>query len=112
MDATTKREFRSRLEIASWGALLLWVGFCFIVEIRWGVGLLGVAVVILGSQAIRAITKLGIQGGWVIFGSLFAGAGLWHIVDVGVDFGPIVLVAAGVAVLLTAVFGNKHRPGG
>jgi len=111
MDETVRRELASRLEAASWGAFLLWVGFCFLMEIRWGVGLLGVAAITLGTQAIRAVKKLKIEGFWIVMGCLIAGSGLWHVLGIGADFGPIVLVAAGVAILATAVFGNKHRHG-
>ena len=109
MDGKKKDELASRLEGASWGAFLLWVGIGFLVGIDWGVGLLGVAVITLGTQFIRSTAKLGVEGFWVVVGIFFALAGLWHLLGVGVDFGPIALVAAGAAVVLASILGHKHR---
>jgi hypothetical protein len=83
MDGKKKDELASRLEGASWGAFF--------------------------TQFIRSTAKLGVEGFWVVVGIFFALAGLWHLLGVGVDFGPIALVAAGAAVVLASILGHKHR---
>lgn len=108
MDIETRRT-EKRLASASWGALLLWVGACFVIGLNWGIGLIGVAVVIWLTQALRVGLKLGAEGLWVAVGILFAAAGLWDLFEIRVPFVPLVLIAAGAALLLAAIVGGRRR---
>lgn len=108
MDEESRR-IEHRLGIASWGAFLLWLGACFIVGLGWDTTLIGVAAIIWLTQAVRIALKLDLQPLWLVVGALFAGAGLWHLFDVSVAFGPVVLVVAGAALLLAALIGGRRR---
>lgn len=108
MDIETRRLER-RLGTASWGAFLLWVGICFVVGLSWGIGLIGVAIIIWLMQAIRGALKLGGEGLWLAIGALFGAAGLWDLFDVQVAFVSVVLVAIGAALLLAALVGGRKR---
>lgn len=108
MDDESRRT-EHRLGVASWGAFLLWLGACFIVGLSWDATLIGVATIIWLTQAVRIALKLDLQPLWLLVGALFAGAGLWHLFDVSVAFGPVVLFAAGAAMLIAALFGGRWR---
>ncbi len=108
MDAETRRIER-RLGTASWGAFLFWLGASFVIGLNWGIALIGVAVVILLTQAIRLSLKLGVESLWVAVAVMFAGAGLWDLYEIQVPFVPLVLIAAGAALLLAAILGGRRR---
>ena len=108
MDIETRRTER-RLTSASWGALLLWVGACFVIALSWGTALIGVAIIIWLTQALRVALKLGGEGLWVAVGLLFAAAGLWDLFEIQIPFVPVVLIATGAALLLAAIIGGRRR---
>ncbi len=64
-----------------------------------GIGLLGVAAITLGVQLVRRLRGLPLETFWIVVGIAFAIGGLWELFDVRTPLAPIVLVAAGVALL-------------
>ena len=72
----------------------------------WGVGLLGVGIIVLGKQAIREYMALGFETFEVVCGVLFVLGGVWELLSIRISLVPVVCIAAGVALLLSALFGK------
>ena len=94
----------SRFDAAGWALFFIWVGIAWLAEVSLAVGLLGVAAITLGMQAIRKISGVRVEGFWVLVGLGFAVAGSWQWVDVEKPLAPIVLIAIGVALLVWRVW--------
>ena len=94
----------SKYDAAGWALFFIWVGIAWLAEVSLAVGLLGVAAITLGMQAIRKIYGVRVEGFWVLVGLGFAVAGFWQWVDVEKPLAPIVLIAIGIALLVWRVW--------
>ena len=92
-----------RLETVGWALFFIWVGFAWLTNVAFGVGLLGVGLIILGGQVARNHFHLKLEGFWVIVGLLFVVGSLWELYDVELSLGPVLLIVAGVALLVSAL---------
>jgi len=43
----------SKFDAAGWALFFIWVGIAWLADFGWGIGLLGVAAITLGMQALR-----------------------------------------------------------
>ena len=93
-----------RFDAAGWALFFIWVGVAWLADVSIAVGLLGVAAITLGMQAIRKVSGVPVEGFWVLVGLGFAVAGAWQWFDVEKPFAPIVLIAIGVALLIWRVW--------
>lgn len=96
-----------KLDAAGWGLFFIWVGGALLMDLSWGVGFLGVAVITLMGQAARKYFGFALQGFWIVVGLLFLAGGVWELYKVEVDLAPVVLIVAGVALLVSTFV--KHR---
>lgn len=103
------------IESIGWGLLFIWVGTAFLSNVGWGGGLLGVGVIMLGSQVARTYFGLKLEWFGLVLGLCFAVAGLSRLLDLQLDTAPIsawlvpmLFIVAGVAALVSAW---RHRPG-
>jgi len=97
-----------KVDAAGWGLFFIWVGAALLMDFSWGVGLLGVALIILLGQAARRYFGLALEGFWVVVGLLFLVGGIWELYKVEVDLAPIILIVAGVA-LLVSIFVKRRK---
>jgi len=98
-----------KLDAIGWALFFIWVGIAWIANVGFGVGLLGVAAIILGMQAIRRLMGFNLEFFWIIVGIGFGIGGLWEYFDVQTPLAPIVLIIAGVALLVSVtLFGRRH----
>jgi len=74
-----------KLATASWGLFFIWMGIALLADVGWGAGLLGVGVIILGTQVTRKHFGLKLEGFWVAFGFLFVSGGVWAFFNVPFD---------------------------
>ncbi len=102
------RTLEKKIDAAGWGLFFIWVGAALLMDLSWGIGLVGVAVITLGGQMARRFFGLGIQAFWVVVGLLFLVGGFGELYGVEVSLGPILLIVAGGA-LLVSVFGRSQR---
>lgn len=102
-----RQEIAEQLDAACWGAFFLWVGIALLSEADWGVGLLGVGLITLAGQAARRYFKLKLEGFWVVVGVLFLVGGLGALSKLELPMGPIVLIAAGLALLISVFSGRR-----
>ena len=107
--STNKAGMRQKLDAAGWGLFFIWVGAALLLDLSWGVGILGVAVIVLLGQAARKYFGLALEGFWIVVGLIFLVGGFWELYRVEVDLVPILLIVAGVALLIT-IFGRRRQP--
>ena len=100
----------SRFDAAGWALFFIWVGVAWLADLGWGIGLLGVAAITLGMQAIRKMSGVPVEGFWIIVGLGFAAAGLWQWFDVQLRLGPIVLITIGLVLLFWRVLPRRSGP--
>ena len=98
-----------KVDAIGWALFFIWVGIAWIANVGFGVGLLGVAAIILGMQAIRRLLGINVEFFWIVVGIGFGIGGLWEYLDVQTPLAPIVLISAGIALLVSVIwFGGKH----
>lgn len=99
-----------RLALGSWGTFLVWTGIAFLAPLPWGVWLLGVGILILGTQLCRRQIALHVERFWLVAGSLFLIGGLWELAGLErrVAVIPIVCILAGAGLLVSAL--RRPRP--
>jgi hypothetical protein len=96
-----------RLDAVAWGLFFVWIGVALLAGLSWGLGLLGVGIITLGTQWARRYFGLTVETFWVVVGLLFLASGVWELLSVRIGLVPIVLIVAGSALLLSAA----RRPG-
>lgn len=77
--------FHKKLDAAGWGLFFIWMGIAVLAHVGWGAGLLGVGVIILGTQVTRKYLGLRLKGFWVAFGFFFILGGVWELFNVSFD---------------------------
>jgi len=96
------------LDAAGWGLFFIWIGIALVAHVGWGAGLLGVGIIMLGAQVTREYFGLKLEGFWVAMGFFFALGGIWESFNVQFGLLPILCVAVGVALLVSALV---RKPG-
>jgi hypothetical protein len=94
----------SKYDAAGWALFFIWVGVAWLANVGLGVGLLGIAVVTLGMQAVRKTAGVRVEGFWILVGLGFAVAGLWQWLDIEVPLAPFVLIVIGIALFIGRVW--------
>ena len=95
-----------KLDVFAWSFFFIWIGIALLSNVGWGIGLLGIGIVILGKQATRKYMALPFETFGVVCGVLFVLGGIWELLSVRIGLVPIVCIAAGLALLLSALFGK------
>jgi hypothetical protein len=103
-----KSALNKKLEAIEWGLFFIWTGIAFLAHLGWGVGLLGVGIIILGGQVARKFLALKRAGFWVVVGFLFIVGGGWELFHVQLKLVPILCIVAGAALLLSALLGRAR----
>jgi hypothetical protein len=92
-----------KLDGIAWGLFFLWIGIAFLANLGWGMGLLGIGIIIVGGQIARKSIGFGLEMFWVLVGVLFLLGGIWDLLSVRVSLTPIVCIVAGVLLLGSAL---------
>ena len=50
---TQRKEVERKLDALGWGLFFTWIGVAILADVGWGVGLMGVGLIILGALAVR-----------------------------------------------------------
>jgi hypothetical protein len=106
--ATHEHYVAKQIDATAWSLFFMWVGFAMLADLSWGVGLIGVGVITVGAQLARRMFHLAVEGFWLVVGILFLAGGLWERLAVRAEFVPVILIAAGAALLLSALV-NQYR---
>ncbi|MDJ0751588.1 MAG: hypothetical protein QNJ11_19030 [Woeseiaceae bacterium] len=104
-----RQDRTGKYDAAGWALFFIWVGVAWLAGFSLGVGLLGVAAITLGMQAIRKASGVPVEGFWVLVGIGFAVAGLWQWLDVQLPLAPLVFIGAGIALFLWRVWPRNLR---
>jgi hypothetical protein len=94
-----------QLSAIGWGLLFIWVGVAILAQVGWGYGLVGVGVIILASQ----VAHLAIGGARFDVGLIFLLGGIWVLFGIQVGLVPVLCIAAGVALMLSALTSRPVR---
>lgn len=97
-----------KLDALAWSFFFIWIGIALLSNIGWGIGLVGVGIVILGKQATRKYMGLSFETLGVVCGALFVLGGGWELLNVRVSLVPVVCLVAGLALLASALFGKAE----
>jgi len=103
-----KNRIAKRLNAAGWGLFFIWVGMSLLMDLPWGVGLIGVSAIVLLGQVARRSFGLRLVSLWVVVGVLFFLGGIWELYSIDVDLLPILLILAG-GVLMFSLFRRGSR---
>lgn len=95
-----------KLDVLAWSFFFIWIGVALLSKLGWGIGLLGVGVIILGKQVTRKYMALTFETFGLVCGVLFVLGGVWELLSVRISLVPVVCIAAGLALLLSALFGK------
>lgn len=101
-----KHDAAARIAAGAWGSFFLWVGIAIMADVGTGWGLLGIGVITLSAQLARRLAGLSLEGFWVIIGGLFAIGGIWELIGATVALTPLLLIAVGLTLLVTALTGR------
>jgi hypothetical protein len=101
--AADKQVTVKKLDAIAWGLFFIWIGIALLANLGWGIGLLGVGLLILGGQIARRIVALRIEAFWILVGALFVIGGVWEMLSVRVGLIPILCIGAGMALLVSAL---------
>ncbi len=105
-----RRRTNDQLEAIGWGLFFVWVGVAALADVGWGAWLIGVGVITLGGEiAHQAVGGIKLDIFWTIVGLLFLLGGIWVLFDIRVELIPILVIAAGVAVILSALRSGTAR---
>lgn len=101
-----RRETDRKINSRTGGALLIWIGAALLSGTGWGIGLVGVGVILLVEQLARRHLALKYERFWVIVGAaaLFFGIGI--AVGLKDAFVPILLVVIG-GILVAKTFMDR-----
>ncbi len=98
-----EHELDRRLNAASGGVLLIWVGATLLARAGWGIGLVGVGVVLLGEQLARQKLAIKWEKSWVVAGFLLLVGGVVVLVGLVSSLVPVLLIIVGIALLGSTV---------
>ena len=97
-----------KVDAAAWGLFFIWFGVALLVDMGWGLALLGVGVITLGGQIARRRFGLAVEWLWAAVGGLFILGGVWDFMGFRLSMIPLVLIAAGVLFFVSAM--RKSSP--
>lgn len=101
-----------RLDGAAWGLFFIWIGIAFLLHLDWGIGLLGVGVLMIATQIARKYVGLPLETFWIVVGALFMLCGIWEVFSVRLSLIPIICIVAGVALLASVLVGGRAEQKG
>ena len=97
----------SQLDSMGWGLFFIWVGIAWLLGFNPGIGLLGVAVITLGLQAVRWWLKIEVEGFWILVGVAFAIGGVWKLLDIDRPLVPVLLITVGLLIFGSMFFRRR-----
>lgn len=86
---------------AVWGMLLIWVGAALLLQWSWGTGLVGAGAILVAAQGYRRVSGLKVDRFALVAGLLVVACGVWNLFDVAFELVPLLLIAAGIALLVS-----------
>jgi len=94
------------LSAVGWSLFLVWLGIVLLVEFSMGIVMLGVGGITLGMQMARKYFGMDFERTWITVGLIFTLGGVWEVLDLKLPLIPLVLIAAGIVLLVSALRKN------
>lgn len=112
-EGASEAEWSKDVARAVWGLLLIWTGSVAFLRWGWGVGFVGAGAILLGAQAVRRYRRLEVDRFGLIAGALLLLCGAGSLAQVAIDLFPLLIIAAGIALLVSTWTSRRHgaRPG-
>lgn len=107
LNPSEQKRLAEKLDAAGWGLFFVWLGIVLLMNISFGVGLIGVAIIVLGEQAIRRYFGLKLEGFWLIVGLILGVGGSWELLGVELALVPVLLIVAGLLILFKKVLPRR-----
>jgi hypothetical protein len=99
-----------KLDAIAWGVFFIWIGIAFLADVGWGVGLLGVGLIAVGTQMGRRYSGLPVERFGLAIGIVFTVWAVWELLRLHVHGGrmggsllPVLSIAVGVVLVVSAV---------
>jgi len=93
-----------RIDSAAWGLFFLWTGIALLLDVGWGIGLLGVGILVLAMQAVRRGFGLKPDRLPLFVGGAITLAAVWKLAAIDTSPGSILLIVLGMAVVVRAIW--------
>ncbi len=92
-----------QIDAGAWALFFIWLGFTILAQVPWGWFLIGIAVLILGAQAVRRQANLKVETFAIVIGLIFLVGGVWELLALQWPLIPILLILFGAYLLQKAV---------
>jgi len=100
----------SKISSASWGLFFIWIGVVWLADLGLGVGLLGVSVLLLGTQYVRRLLGFELEAFGIVAGLCVGIGGLWKLFGLKTDLVPVLLIVVGALMIVTLLL--RRQPAG
>jgi len=108
-DARSALELDRKLNAASGGLILIWLGIALLLHAGWSLGLVGVGALLVGEQVARRYHEVKFEQSWLVAGFVILGGGIVARMGLGFWIVPALLIAIGVALLGSAMSRRQER---
>ncbi len=105
-DSLDRRELDRKINGRAEGAFLIWIGLALLLGAGWGVGLVGVGVILLVEQLARRRFALKYERFWVAVGVVASVFGIGIAVGLQDALVPFLLVVVGGVLVATTFIGR------
>ncbi len=94
-----------QVDAISWALFFIWIGVALFAGIGWAGSLAGVGAIVLGTQLVFSLTGGDVEPFWVACGLALLASAIWLMFGLTWPLFPTFLVALGVWMLGSALFG-------
>lgn len=92
-----------RVDAFGWALAFIWVGVAMLANVGWAWLLIGLGVIVLGSQAAARLFQGRTSVFWIACGLVLLAGGLWQLLGLALPLTPFLLILLGVAILFGAL---------
>ena len=97
-----------KISTAGWALFFVWIGIALLMNIDFGITLLGIGLITLGGQAARKYFNLELEGFSVVVGLFFLLGSLWGLDGMNLPLMPLLLIAVGLMLLFSITRGKRN----
>lgn len=95
-----QKDRSSPFGVVAWSLFFIWVGFAWLMSISLGWVLLGIGILLLAMQGAHHVSKVKVDGFWILVGAAFLVGAALEFLGVEMPLLPVMLIAAGIGQLV------------